>query len=45
MAEAGAALTPEQETQILGVYAEDAQLHAQLLRDPRAPIRPSCGPG
>ena len=33
MAEAGAALTPEQETQILGVYAEDAQLHAQLLRE------------
>ena len=33
MAEAGAALTLEQETQIQGVYAEDAQLHAQLLRE------------
>ncbi|HYR88738.1 MAG TPA: hypothetical protein VE422_31965 [Terriglobia bacterium] len=33
MQEAGAALTPDQETQIQSVYAEDAQQHAQLLRE------------
>jgi hypothetical protein len=33
MEEAGAPLTPEQEPQIQGLYTEDAQQHAQLVRE------------